>query len=115
LNGRRDRAVISQTGPARPTFVIAAGPVGSLLLIERQETIVITDTHDEQVRNAMEYALELACRGLPTDRQGHEWRKLVAEEISRCAEEGGTSLSDLIAAGRRAVITMCGGKVVEAR
>ena len=66
---------------------------------------------DQSTRDRMEYALELACRGLPASRQGHEWRKLVAEEILACAREGTTSLPELSAAGRRAV-TKLGGSAV---
>ena len=68
-----------------------------------------TEAFDQSIRDRMEYALELACRGLPANRQGHEWRKLVAEEILACAREGNTSLSELSAAGRRAVVTKLGG------
>ncbi len=67
---------------------------------------------DQSTRNRMEYALELACRGLPASRQGHEWRKLVAEEILSCAREGNTSLAELSAAGRRAVVNKLGGQAV---
>ena len=71
-----------------------------------------TEAFDQSIRDRMEYALELACRGLPANRQGHEWRKLVAEEILACAREGNTSLSELSAAGRRAVVTKLGGQAV---
>ena len=71
-----------------------------------------SEAFDQSTRDRMEYALELACRGLPASRQGHEWRKLVAEEILTCARQGNTSLSELSAAGRRAVVNKLGGKPV---
>ncbi len=71
-----------------------------------------SEAFDQSTRARMEYALELACRGLPASRQGHEWRKLVAEEIILCAREGNTSLAELSAAGSRAVVTKLGGKAV---
>ena len=71
---------------------------------------MINEDFDEAARSRMEYALELACRGLPANRQGHEWRKMVAEDIMCCAREGRTSLEDLSAAGRRCVVEKLGGK-----
>ncbi len=72
-----------------------------------------TEVFEQSTRDRMEYALELACRGLPPDRQGHEWRKLVAEDIILCAREGKTSLAELSAAGRRAVVEKLGGRPIK--
>jgi hypothetical protein len=79
---------------------------------QNQEAAVTSEAFDETTRSRMEYALELACRGLPAHRQGHEWRRLVAEDIMHCAREGRTSLEDLTAAGRRSVVEKLGGKAI---
>jgi len=73
---------------------------------------MISEGFDEAVRSRMEYALELACRGLPANQQGYEWRKLVAEDILCCAREGRTSLEQLTATGRRCVVDKLGGRAI---
>jgi len=73
---------------------------------------VTNDVFDPRTRAKMEFALELACRGLPSGRQGHEWRRIVAEDIILCARDGKTSLEDLSAAGRRSVVDKLGGSVI---
>ena len=68
-----------------------------------------TDAFEPAVVAGMEYILEIACRGLPPERQGFEWRRIVAEDMLICAQEGRTSFEDLSAAARHAVVEKLGG------
>ena len=70
-------------------------------------------TTDHVILPHIEYAIELECRGLPSNRQTYDCRKLVAEEVLRSVAEGKTSLQDLFAAARRAVVEILGGEPVE--
>jgi len=108
----RDTAKFLIGSSRKPTFVIALHELRPLAPVGNQEAVMLSEGFDEATRSRMDYALELACRGLPEDRQGHEWRKIVAEDVMRCAHEGRTSLEDLTAAARHCVVEKLGGKAI---
>jgi hypothetical protein len=46
-------------------------------------------------------ALDLVCRRIPADRDSNELRKLIADELIRCARVGGRTLIELQQAGMK--------------
>ena len=58
---------------------------------------------DERTAANMEIALRLACQRLPADKHDHDTRKFIAERIIDAARQGRTSLTELTAAGVRAL------------
>jgi hypothetical protein len=67
---------------------------------------VIQADFDEGTLANMEIALDRACANLPADMQGHEARKFVALRIVAYAKRGDVTLTELTAAGRRAVVEL---------
>jgi hypothetical protein len=70
---------------------------------------------DEATLTNMEIALERACAGLPKDMQAHEARKFVARRIIDCARRGNTTLTELTATGKRAVVELLSRPAPETR
>jgi hypothetical protein len=48
-------------------------------------------------------ALDLVCRRIPADRDSNELRKLIADELIRCARVGERTLIELQQAGMKVV------------
>lgn len=65
------------------------------------------DEFDARAKADMEVALQRACSHLANDKADmHEIRRFIADRILSCARDGQTSLTELTAAGRRAVIEL---------
>ncbi len=62
------------------------------------------DVISERVRANMEVALDRACRFLAACDNTHENRKRVAQSRLDCVQAGHTTLGDLTAAARHAVL-----------
>ncbi|KRR11627.1 hypothetical protein [Bradyrhizobium valentinum] len=67
---------------------------------------MIIDTFDRRTMARMEVALERACLLLPTGREKHNARRIVASKIIECANRGETSLSRLSEAGYAAAMQL---------
>jgi len=67
---------------------------------------MIETDFEERTLADMNVALERACRQLRTGEDGHEARKFVAQRIIESARHGRASLTDLTAAGKRAVVEL---------
>lgn len=70
---------------------------------------MITTSFDARTFANMEVALQHACDQLPVDRNGHAYRRYVAERIIDCAMNDSQSLTRLSQAGYRAVVKVCVG------
>jgi hypothetical protein len=66
---------------------------------------MIEDNFDSRTMANMTVALERVCGANPRG-EDHQLRKRVAREIIKCARSGKTTLGDLVAAGRRALISV---------
>jgi hypothetical protein len=66
---------------------------------------MIEDNFDSRTMANMTVALERVCGANPHGEE-HQLRKRVAREIIKCARAGRTTLGDLVAAGRRALISV---------
>ena len=67
---------------------------------------MIQGDFDERTQANMEIALERACANLPAGMQGHDARKFVAQRIIGYAKRGDATLTELTAAGKRAVVEL---------
>ena len=65
--------------------------------------MLIEGTFDSRALANMNVALDRVCERV-TGGEKHSVRKRVARQIIRCARSGRTTLGDLTAAGRRALI-----------
>lgn len=62
---------------------------------------------DDRLKADMEVALKRACDQLPANKtEDHEVRRFVAKRIISCARDGRTTLTELTATARRAVIEL---------
>jgi hypothetical protein len=68
---------------------------------------MITDSFDRRTLANMEVALDRACSILPTGREKHRARKIIARKIIECAQRGDNTLGGLSAAGYSAVSQLC--------
>ena len=64
---------------------------------------MFAEEFDERTAANMELAPEGACQRLPVDRSDHQPRRFIAEKIIECARSGNTTLSELTAAGIKAM------------
>jgi hypothetical protein len=67
---------------------------------------MITDTFDRRTIAKMNVALERACLLLPTCREKHNARRVIAGKIIECANRGETSLSRLTEVGYAAAMQL---------
>ena len=67
---------------------------------------MITDAFDPRTIAKMEVALERACLVLPTGREQHNARRIIAGKIIECATRGNTSLIELTEAGYAASLQL---------
>jgi hypothetical protein len=67
---------------------------------------MIEGDFSERTLADMTIALERACQQLPKGEDGHEARKFIAQRIIQSARRGHTSLTELTATGKRAVVEM---------
>src|SRR5215207_10106308 len=72
-----------------------------------REALMITTSFDHRTYANMEVALQRACDQLPGDRNGHSYRRFVAQRIIDCAENESRTLTSLSQAGYRAVVELC--------
>src|SRR5215207_3410053 len=72
-----------------------------------REAAMITTSFDLRTFANMEVALQRACDQLPNDRNGHSYRRFVAQRIIDCAEKESKTLTSLSQAGYRAVVELC--------
>ena len=72
---------------------------------------MIASDFDRSTLAMMDAALDRVCEKIP---RGEEYavRKRVAKQIIKCAKSGKTSLSDLTAAGQRALIRVAASRSV---
>jgi hypothetical protein len=80
-----------------------------IILAPGREAVMITTSFDPRTFANMEVALQRACDQLPEDRNGHAYRRYVAQCIVDCATNESQSLTSLSHAGFRAVIEVCAG------
>jgi hypothetical protein len=59
----------------------------------------------DRIQANMDVTLEHICRELPNG-GGHEERKYIAERMIECARGGGTTLGELDAVARRALLDL---------
>ena len=59
----------------------------------------------DRIQANMDVTLEQVCRELPTG-GCHEERKYIAERMTECARGGGTTLGELAAVARRALLDL---------
>ena len=64
---------------------------------------MFAEEFDERTAANMKMALERACQRLPVDRNDHQTRRFIAEIIIESARSGSTTLSELTAAGIKAI------------
>jgi hypothetical protein len=67
---------------------------------------MITDAFDRRTIDKMEVALERVCLVLPTGREEHNARRIIASKIIECATRGNTSLIELTEAGYSASLQL---------
>ena len=75
---------------------------------------MIEGDFDRWVLANMNAALDRVCEKIPRGEE-HAVRKRVAKQILKCARSGKTDLSDLTAAGHRALIGVAASRTVKRR
>jgi hypothetical protein len=73
---------------------------------------MIEGDFDRSTLAAMNAALDRVCEKIPRGEE-HVIRKRIAKQIIKCAKSGKTSLSELTAAGQRALIGIAASRTVE--
>jgi predicted MarR family transcription regulator len=72
---------------------------------------MIESDFDRSTLAIMDAALDRVCEKIPRGEE-HAVRKRVAKQIIKCAKSGKTSLSELTAAGQRALIRVAASRSV---
>jgi hypothetical protein len=72
---------------------------------------MIEGDFDRSTLAIMDAALDRVCKKIPHGEE-HSVRKRVAKQIIKCAKSGNTDLSDLTAAGQRALIKVAATRPV---
>jgi hypothetical protein len=85
---------------------LTKGALCPSILRGRKGKEMITDAFDPRTIAKMEVALERACLVLPTGREQHNARRIIAGKIIECATRGNTSLIELTEAGYAASLQL---------
>jgi hypothetical protein len=71
--------------------------------MEPEEEKLFASEFDERTAANMEVALARVCQRLPPSKQDHDTRRFIAERIIDAARKGHTKLTELTAAGVKAL------------